>query len=48
LGVRAQEHVFFRAHGAPIVILGGEFLDVSLCFVRNQMRRREYSWTCDM
>ena len=39
MGVRAQVHVFFGAYGAPVVIFGGEFLEVSLCFVRNQMRR---------
>jgi hypothetical protein len=38
LGVGADVHFFFGAYGAPVVILGGEFLEVSLCFVRNQMR----------
>ena len=48
MGVSAQVHVFFGAYGAPVVILGGEFLEVSLCFVRNQMRRGGSIWTFDI
>jgi hypothetical protein len=33
LGVGAEVHLFFGAYEAPVVILGGEFLEVSLWFL---------------